>query len=61
MWSFLEDKSNVEGQGPKWLFDLESLTKSMNYVPVVAKTNDFSGSQATDEARLEKETNQDHV
>jgi hypothetical protein len=58
---FLENKSNVEGQGPKWLFDLESLTHSMNYVPVVAEINDFSGSQATDEARLDKKTHQDYV
>ncbi|GKF32273.1 hypothetical protein Tco_0102071, partial [Tanacetum coccineum] len=25
--------------GPKWLFDIDVLTKSMNYVPVVAGTN----------------------
>ncbi|GKG52464.1 hypothetical protein Tco_0547339, partial [Tanacetum coccineum] len=25
----------LEGNGPKWLFDLDSLTQSMNYVPVV--------------------------
>ncbi|GKA37908.1 hypothetical protein Tco_0724473 [Tanacetum coccineum] len=28
----------LEGNGPKWLFDLDSLTQSMNYVPVVAGT-----------------------
>ncbi|GJX75164.1 putative ribonuclease H-like domain-containing protein [Tanacetum coccineum] len=38
---FLEDKPIVAGEGPKWLFDIEMLTKSMNYVPVVAGTNDF--------------------
>ncbi|GJS93953.1 putative ribonuclease H-like domain-containing protein [Tanacetum coccineum] len=27
------------GNGPKWLFDIDVLTKSMNYVPVVAGTN----------------------
>ncbi|GJW56119.1 putative ribonuclease H-like domain-containing protein [Tanacetum coccineum] len=27
------------GDGPKWLFDIDVLTKSMNYVPVVAGTN----------------------
>ncbi|GKA97759.1 retrovirus-related pol polyprotein from transposon TNT 1-94, partial [Tanacetum coccineum] len=31
---FLEDKPIVSGNGPKWLFDIDSLTKSMNYVPV---------------------------
>ncbi|GKD68677.1 putative ribonuclease H-like domain-containing protein, partial [Tanacetum coccineum] len=33
---FLEDKPIIEGDGPKWLFDIDVLTKSMNYVPVVA-------------------------
>ncbi|GKD39869.1 putative ribonuclease H-like domain-containing protein [Tanacetum coccineum] len=36
---FLEDKPIIEGDGPKWLFDIDVLTKSMNYVPVVAGTN----------------------
>ncbi|GJU68126.1 putative ribonuclease H-like domain-containing protein [Tanacetum coccineum] len=27
------------GDGPKWLFNIDVLTKSMNYVPVVAGTN----------------------
>ncbi|GJV68354.1 putative ribonuclease H-like domain-containing protein [Tanacetum coccineum] len=37
----------LEGNGPKWLFDLDSLTQSMNYVPVVAGSlsNDFAGIQ----------------
>ncbi|GJV03419.1 putative ribonuclease H-like domain-containing protein, partial [Tanacetum coccineum] len=36
---FLEDKLIVASDGPKWLFDIDVLTKSMNYVPVVAGTN----------------------
>ncbi|GKB47096.1 putative ribonuclease H-like domain-containing protein [Tanacetum coccineum] len=36
---FLEDKHIIIGDGPKWLFDIDVLTKSMNYVPVVAGTN----------------------
>ncbi|GJT72436.1 putative ribonuclease H-like domain-containing protein [Tanacetum coccineum] len=36
---FLEDKPIITGDGPKWLFDIDVLTKSMNYVPVVADTN----------------------
>ncbi|GKE97842.1 putative ribonuclease H-like domain-containing protein, partial [Tanacetum coccineum] len=31
---FLENKSMIEGNGPKWLFDIDSLTQSMNYVPI---------------------------
>ncbi|GKE12105.1 putative ribonuclease H-like domain-containing protein [Tanacetum coccineum] len=32
---FLENTPNVTGNGPDWLFDVDSLTKSMNYVPIV--------------------------
>nr|GEU96309.1 putative ribonuclease H-like domain-containing protein [Tanacetum cinerariifolium] len=33
---FPENTPNVKGNGPDWLFDIDSLTISMNYVPVVA-------------------------
>ncbi|GJX16256.1 ribonuclease H-like domain-containing protein [Tanacetum coccineum] len=36
---FLGDKPIIAGDGPKWRFDIDVLTKSMNYVPVVAGTN----------------------
>ncbi|GJW73389.1 putative ribonuclease H-like domain-containing protein [Tanacetum coccineum] len=44
---FLENKPMIEGNGPKWLFDIDSLTQSMNYVPVAAGTitNEFAGTQ----------------
>ncbi|GJS44810.1 putative ribonuclease H-like domain-containing protein [Tanacetum coccineum] len=44
---FLEDKPIIAGDGPKWLFDIDVLTQSMNYVPVVAGTNsnDFAGTE----------------
>ncbi|GJY25523.1 putative ribonuclease H-like domain-containing protein [Tanacetum coccineum] len=29
---FLENKPMIEGNSPKWLFDIDSLTQSMNYV-----------------------------
>ncbi|GJX24382.1 putative ribonuclease H-like domain-containing protein [Tanacetum coccineum] len=35
---FLENKPMIEGNGLKWLFDIDSLTQSMNYVPVAAGT-----------------------
>ncbi|GKF49081.1 hypothetical protein Tco_0142332 [Tanacetum coccineum] len=28
----------IEGTGPKWLFDIDTLTQSMNYIPVSACT-----------------------
>ncbi|GKC39090.1 putative ribonuclease H-like domain-containing protein [Tanacetum coccineum] len=34
---FLENKSNVAGKGPTWLFDLDYLTDSMNYQHVTAE------------------------
>nr|GFB18420.1 ribonuclease H-like domain-containing protein [Tanacetum cinerariifolium] len=33
---FLENKPNVAGTGPNCLFDIDSLTNSMNYIPVSA-------------------------
>ncbi|GKE24815.1 hypothetical protein Tco_1436327, partial [Tanacetum coccineum] len=33
-----ENKSMIEENGLKWLFDIDSLTQSMNYVPVAAGT-----------------------
>ncbi|GKE96017.1 putative ribonuclease H-like domain-containing protein, partial [Tanacetum coccineum] len=37
---FLENKSNVVGSGPEWLFDINSLRKSMNYEPDSVKASD---------------------
>nr|GFB33440.1 ribonuclease H-like domain-containing protein [Tanacetum cinerariifolium] len=45
---FLENKAIKKGTSPNWLFDIDSLTNSMNYVPVVvASTNstNFSGTK----------------
>ncbi|GKE17801.1 ribonuclease H-like domain-containing protein, partial [Tanacetum coccineum] len=63
---FLEDKPIVSRDGPKWLFDIDSLTKSMNYVPVIAGTNsdDFAGSEVSiSECTTSKETDtsQDYI
>ncbi|GJS46920.1 ribonuclease H-like domain-containing protein [Tanacetum coccineum] len=39
---FLENKPIIAGDGPKWLFDIDVVTKSMNYVPVAGtNSNDF--------------------
>ncbi|GJX27724.1 putative ribonuclease H-like domain-containing protein [Tanacetum coccineum] len=44
---FLENKPMIEGNGPKWLFDIDSLTQSINYVPRTAGTisNESAGTQ----------------
>ncbi|GJV75889.1 putative ribonuclease H-like domain-containing protein [Tanacetum coccineum] len=43
--NFFENKPNVTGSGPEWLFDIDTLTNSMNYQPVSAgnKTNGNAG------------------
>nr|GEW48032.1 hypothetical protein [Tanacetum cinerariifolium] len=41
--SFLENKPNVAGSRPTWLFDIDTLTKSMNYKPFVVG-NQSNGS-----------------
>ncbi|GJX74547.1 hypothetical protein Tco_0313142 [Tanacetum coccineum] len=45
--NFLENKPNVAGQGPNWLFEIDSLINSMNYQPVTAEnqTNKNAGPQ----------------
>nr|GFC80516.1 hypothetical protein [Tanacetum cinerariifolium] len=42
-----ENKPIIAGDGPEWMFNIDALTKSMNYVPVVAGTNsnDFIGTE----------------
>ncbi|GKD92258.1 putative ribonuclease H-like domain-containing protein, partial [Tanacetum coccineum] len=49
---FSENTSNIAGSGPNWLFDIDALTKSMNYKPVVAgnQSNGSAGTKACDNA-----------
>nr|GEW53336.1 uncharacterized mitochondrial protein AtMg00810-like [Tanacetum cinerariifolium] len=48
---FLENKAIEKVFGPNWLFDIDSLTKSMNYVPVDAGTISTNLSGIKDAAR----------
>nr|GEU82896.1 ribonuclease H-like domain-containing protein [Tanacetum cinerariifolium] len=50
---FLENKAIDKSAGPNWLFDIDSLTKSMNYVPVDAGTNSTNFSGTKDAANQE--------
>ncbi|GKE32367.1 retrovirus-related pol polyprotein from transposon TNT 1-94 [Tanacetum coccineum] len=47
--NFLENEPNVAGQGPNWVFDIDSLTNSINYQPVTAgnQTDKNAGPQET--------------
>ncbi|GKA50217.1 ribonuclease H-like domain-containing protein, partial [Tanacetum coccineum] len=51
--NFLEDKPNVKGVGYRWMFDIDYLTDSMNYIPVSLEnqTNPHAGaSEVTNSA-----------
>ncbi|GKC44386.1 ribonuclease H-like domain-containing protein [Tanacetum coccineum] len=47
--TFLENKPNVAGSGPEWFFDIDTLTKSMNYKPVI-RWNQTNGNAGTKES-----------
>nr|GEZ50848.1 putative ribonuclease H-like domain-containing protein [Tanacetum cinerariifolium] len=55
--NFLENKPNVTGTGPTWLFDFDSLTRTMNYQLVTTgnQTNHSAGFQETFNAYKERE------
>ncbi|GJT29981.1 putative reverse transcriptase domain-containing protein [Tanacetum coccineum] len=58
-----ENKPMIEGNGPKWLFDIDSLTQSMNYVPVAAGIiiNESAGTQEELNAGTSEEISQDCI
>ncbi|GJT69940.1 putative ribonuclease H-like domain-containing protein [Tanacetum coccineum] len=63
---FLENTPNVKGNGPDWLFDVDSLTVSMNYVLVVVgnQTNDIVGTKyniVAGQAQKEKDPEQEYI
>ncbi|GJT13733.1 putative ribonuclease H-like domain-containing protein [Tanacetum coccineum] len=63
---FLENTPNVTGNGPDWLFDVDSLTISMNYVPVVTgnQTNGIAGTRdniVTRQAEKKTEPEQEYI
>nr|GEU43850.1 ribonuclease H-like domain-containing protein [Tanacetum cinerariifolium] len=44
---FLENKLIEKGAGPNWLFDIDTLTNSMNYVPVVVAGTSSTNTSGT--------------
>nr|GFC57828.1 hypothetical protein [Tanacetum cinerariifolium] len=52
----MENKPNVAGSGPAWLFDIDSLSQGMNYHPVLAEnqTNSNAGFQDLEKAGEER-------
>ncbi|GKA40279.1 putative ribonuclease H-like domain-containing protein [Tanacetum coccineum] len=62
----IENTPNIAGSGPNWLFDIDTLTKSMNYKPVVAgnQSNGNVGTKACDDtgkARMETVPIKDYI
>nr|GEX85010.1 putative ribonuclease H-like domain-containing protein [Tanacetum cinerariifolium] len=53
--NFLENQPNVAGSRPTWLFDIDTLTQSMNYQPVLA------GNQPNPSAGIQEHFNADKV
>nr|GFA28998.1 hypothetical protein [Tanacetum cinerariifolium] len=57
--NFLENQPNVTGSGPTWLFDIDTLTQSMNYQPVVVGNQPNSSTciqENLDACKVRKET-----
>nr|GEZ03715.1 ribonuclease H-like domain-containing protein [Tanacetum cinerariifolium] len=62
--NFLENKPNITGSGPTWLFDIDSFTRTMNYQPVIAgnQTKPSAGFQDKfDAEKAGEEINQQYV
>ncbi|GJW60657.1 putative ribonuclease H-like domain-containing protein [Tanacetum coccineum] len=56
---FRESTPNAVGSGPDWLFDIDALTRTMNYEPIVTGTqsNGFACTKSSDNAgQARKET-----
>ncbi|GJQ93784.1 transposase, Ptta/En/Spm [Tanacetum coccineum] len=63
---FLEDQPNVTGSGPNWMFDLDFLTNTMNYIPVSVENqvNVDAGSQehyVAGSSKKDKEPTQEYI
>ncbi|GJX12840.1 retrovirus-related pol polyprotein from transposon TNT 1-94 [Tanacetum coccineum] len=63
---FSKNTPNIAGSGPNWLFDIDALTKSMNYKPVVVgnQSNSNVGTKACDDsrkARMETVPGKDYI
>nr|GEW38672.1 uncharacterized mitochondrial protein AtMg00810-like [Tanacetum cinerariifolium] len=62
--NFLENKPNVAGSGPAWLFNIDTLTKTVNYQPVTIcnQSNPSVGFKDTfDAEKVGEEIDQQYV
>nr|GFA21489.1 retrovirus-related Pol polyprotein from transposon TNT 1-94 [Tanacetum cinerariifolium] len=54
--NFIENKPNVAGSGPAWLFNIDSLSQTMNYYPVITENQTNYNASFPD---TEKNNNKD--
>nr|GEY94360.1 putative ribonuclease H-like domain-containing protein [Tanacetum cinerariifolium] len=59
--NFMENKPNVAGSGPAWLFDIDSLSQTMNYHPVLAENQTNSNAGFQDLKKAGEEGTQTYV
>nr|GEV33520.1 ribonuclease H-like domain-containing protein [Tanacetum cinerariifolium] len=52
--NFQENKPNVAGSGPTWLFDIDTLTKTMYYQPVTAENQSNLSAGVQEQSDAEK-------
>nr|GEW05451.1 putative ribonuclease H-like domain-containing protein [Tanacetum cinerariifolium] len=57
--NFLENKPNIAGSSPTWLFDIDSLTHTMNYQPVTAGNQSNPSAGFQDKFDVEKAGEED--
>nr|GFC75048.1 ribonuclease H-like domain-containing protein [Tanacetum cinerariifolium]GFD17058.1 ribonuclease H-like domain-containing protein [Tanacetum cinerariifolium] len=59
--NFMENKPNVAGFGPAWLFDIDSLSQTMNYHPVIAENQSNTHAGFKDTEKVGEEGTQTYV
>nr|GEY72089.1 hypothetical protein [Tanacetum cinerariifolium] len=59
--NFMENKQHVAGSGPAWLFDIDSLTQTMNYHLVLIENQTNSNAGFQDTKKAEEEETQTYV
>nr|GFB47736.1 hypothetical protein [Tanacetum cinerariifolium] len=57
----MENKPNVVGSGPAWLFDIDSLSQTMHYHPVLAENQTNSNASFQDLEKAGEEGTQTYV
>ncbi|GJV29961.1 putative ribonuclease H-like domain-containing protein, partial [Tanacetum coccineum] len=60
---FSENTPNAKGSGPDWLFDIDALTRTMNYEPIVAGTqsNGFADLKSSQDEGSKPSSNDENT